>query len=827
MHGEELGHGAKTRGDDGSGLSAGGTNEPREVSKVSMTRDLLWALRRLSKSPWFLAAVIAILGLGIGANTAIFSVADAVLLRPSPYQASARLVSVEQTTPKWEMSVISTDDYRFWRERSDLFEETVPYRRDILTMTNPEPPAQVFIVRTSPQLFSLLGVHAALGRTLVDADDVANSANSAVISERLWRRIFNGDRGVIGRRITFSDQAFTVVGVMPPEFEFPFSQEEMWVPLHLNAGSNGVLEVVGRLRGGVTAAQAQSAMQIVARELEQRDLPKKEGLRISVVPWHEALNPKYEQSAVLILAAVGLVLLIACANVSSLLLSRAVQRQKEIAIRAALGAGFWRVVRELLLESLVLCVMGSIAGLAVARFVLQALMRQLAALPFALPHLQRVALNGRVLLFNAAVCLILACICSLAPVLFATRTDVQDGLRGGRGETGRNSGRLFSTLIASEAAFAFLLLVGSGLLIRSLIRLQNADTGFRTDHVLTMRVPLGTQMQSNPKGKYDTRARQIEFYRQVLERLQVVPGVRGVAVVNNLPLSEANTTTVYRGPDGGALGVMTRTVSEQYFAVMGIHLIQGHFFSERDQDGVIINEYLAHLFFPDRNPIGQMLPSNEGVKSTVVGVVANTWQRRYDEPAAGEIYIYYRKFIFGAFLSTIVARTSGDPPALAGILRQQVWAVDPSEPVLKVETMDDVVSDSIWRPRFSAWIFAALGGLALVLTSAGIYSVVAYTTALRSKEVGIRVALGATPGNVTAVVLRGAMLPLVTGLIAGLMAALAFSRLLSSLLYETSQTDPIAYVGAALLLLALGLAASLRPAWRAAVADPLQALRAE
>jgi putative ABC transport system permease protein len=791
-----------------------------------MVADFVHALRRLGKNPWFLLAVIAILALGIGANTAVFSIADAVLLRPPPYQAAARLVAIEQTTPKWVMSVISADDYLSWADRHDLFEKTIPYRRDIVTLTNAGDPDQVFTVRTSAQMFSLLGVRASLGRTLLDSEDSPNGANSAVISDRLWRRKFDADPRVIGRVIEVSGEAFSIVGVMPPEFEFPLSQEEMWVPLRLHAGSTGALEVVGRLREGVTAGQAQGAMQVSARELERRDPVKKAGLRIVVSPWKEALNENYERSSILILAAVGMVLLIACANASSLLLSRAVQRQREIAIRASLGAGFWRVARELLAESLILAVLGSVAGLAIARVLLQLLLRQLTALPFALPHLQRVGLNGRALVFNGAVCILLACVCTLAPVAFASRTDVQSVLRGGAGDTGKRSARLFSVLIAAEAAFAFLLLAGSGLLIRSLVRLQSADTGFHADHVLTMRVPIGTQMQSNPKGKYDTRARQIEFYRQVLDRLAIVPGVRAVAVVNNLPLSEANTTTVYRGPDGGALPVMTRTVSEQYFAVMGIRLIQGRIFSEDYQDGVVINEYLARLFFPDRNPIGQILPSDDS-KTMVIGVVANAWQRRYDQPAAGEVYIYYRKFMFGTFLSTIVARTSGDPLALAGILRKQVWAVDPNEPVLKVQTMDDVIAGSIWRPRFSAWIFAALGGLALVLTSAGIYSVVAYTTALRTKEVGIRVALGAKPRDIAALVLRGAMVPLTAGLFVGVTAALLLSRLLSSLLYETSHTDPVTYLSAAALLLGLGIIASLHPARRSAIADPLHALRIE
>ncbi len=329
-----------------------------------MAVDLVHALRRLAKNPRFLVAVIAILGLGIGANTAVFSIADAVLLRPPPYQAAARLVTIEQTTPKWVMSVISADDYLVWADRRDLFEKTIPYRRDIVTLTNAGDPDQVFTVRTSAQMFSVLGVRASLGRTLLDSEDSPNGANSAVISDRLWRRKFDADPRAIGRVIEVSGEAFSIVGVMPPEFEFPLSQEEMWVPLRLHAGSRGPLEVVARLREGVTAAQAQGAMQVVARELERGDPVKKAGLRIAVSPWKEALNENYEHSSILILAAVGMVLLIACANVSSLLLSRAVQRQREIAIRASLGAGFWRVARQLLAESLILAVMGSITGLA-------------------------------------------------------------------------------------------------------------------------------------------------------------------------------------------------------------------------------------------------------------------------------------------------------------------------------------------------------------------------------------------------------------------------------------------------------------------------------
>jgi putative ABC transport system permease protein len=795
-------------------------------------RDVLSAIRWLRKNPWFALAVTAILGLGIGATTAVFSIVDAVLIRPLPYQSSSTLVKIEETGRERVISYSPVNDYLYWRDRNDLFEKTAPYRRDVLTLTNIGAPDQVFTVRTSAKLFSMLGVPARLGRPLIDADDALNAPNVALLSDRLWRRVFRSDPSVIGRSITVSDELYTIVGVMPPEFEFPLANTEMWIPLRLDPESSVGLQVVGQTRSGLRLSQVQGAMEIVARQLERRDPKENAGLRIRVSPWLETPDQKYRLSLVLILAAVSLVLLIGCANVGSLLLSRAVQRQKEMAIRASLGAGFWRVVRQLLAESLMLAMLASATGIAVAHYLLQFLLRQLAVLPIVIPHVQRVALNGRVLLFNLGLCLLLACVCSVAPAVFASRTDVQSVLRSGQATGTKSSTRLFSILIASEAAFACLLLVGSGLLVHSLIRLQKADTGFRTEHVLTMRVPLGTQTQPKPGGQYASKSSQIEFYQRVLERLEKVPGVSAVAVVNNLPLSGSTTTTIYRGTDGTVKGVLTRTVSPQYFAVMGTPLIKGRVFSEADQadspEVAIINEYWARELFPDRDPIGQLLPSEGGGQAgRVVGVVKNSWQSGWDQPTKAEKYIPYRQFIFGAFLATIVVRTSGEPLALANTLRKEIWAVDPSEPVLRIETMDDVIANSIWQPRFSAWVFSVLGGLALLLTAAGIYGVVAYTTALRAKEVGIRVALGASPQRIIAVVLRGTIMPLSAGLAASLVAALVLARLLTSILYEISGADPIPYLAAAALLLAIGALASARPAWKAAAADPLTALRTE
>ena len=467
----------------------------------------------------------------------------------------------------------------------------------------------------------------------------------------------------------------------------------------------------------------------------------------------------------------------------------------------------------------------------IARYVLQFLIQQLSRLPIPLPHLQRIALDQRVLFFNMILCLAVACIISVTPILMASKTDLQAVLRSGQGAGGsKTSARLFSILIATEAAFAFLLLVGSGLMIRSLVRLEEADHGLHPDHVLTMRVPVGSLKVLRHGGKYDTKPQQMAYYHALVDRLHRVPGVKAVAVVNNPPLSDVNTTLAKDTPDGRDILVAARTISPEYFSAMGTRLIAGRFFTEADNADspgvVIINERLARELFPGRHPVGEKLPaegSHEG--AIVVGVAQNTPQQSYEKPPDGEEYLPYTQFIFGAFMSTIVARTSGDPLALADTLKKAIWTVDADQPIMKVETLNDVIADSIWRPRFSAWIFSVFGGLALLLTSAGVYGVVAYTTALRAREVGIRVAMGATPRDVVGVIVRGAMIPLAAGLAVSLVAALLLSRLLTSVLYEISGTDPVAYLGAGALLLAIGAVASARPAWKAANGDPLEALQ--
>ena len=782
-------------------------------------RDAILAFRWLRRNPLLTLAITGILGLGIAASTAVFSVVDPVLLRPLPYQSADRLVFVAESTPKRVVDSIPTADFRYWSERTSAFDQIVPFRKDMVTITNVPTPDQVWAVRTAGRLFEVIGATAKLGRTLVDSDD-----HVVVLSHRLWTGMFHADPAIVGRAITVSGETYTVAGVLPADFEFYSAAIDMWLPLRVTPASTYQVSVLARLKSGVSLERARADLAIAARELSERDPRNNAGLRIKVEPWREDPSKQYKRSLECLLAAVGLLLLIACANSTSLLLSRTVQRQKEIAIRASIGAPFRRVVAQLLAESLVLAGLACLVGAGVAWLTLKVLVRQLAALPVNIPHISRVALNGRVLLFDSAVCVVVACMCTVAPVLLARRTDIQSVLRGGQ-SAGKHSARIFSALIAAQAALAFLLLAGSGLLIRTVENLQHADNGFLPDHVLTVRVPVGSLTAALAGVKYDTKARQIEFYSRVLERLERLPQISAVGLVNNPPLSHVNTSTTMPAPNS------TRTISPQYFAAMGTPLLRGRLFTDGDtidsRPVAIVNEFLARQLFPDRDAVGQFLPGEGRNRREIVGVVKNAWQLDYNEPTIGEVYLPFRQFIFGAFMSTFVLRSTADPQSLAAAIRHEVAAIDPNEPVTKIETLRDVIDDAIWIPRFSAWIFAAMALMALALIATGIYAVVAYTSALRMRELGIRVAVGAAPRDIAADILRRLAVPLATGAIIGVGAAMVLSRLLASLLYGVGANDPVTYAACFALLIAMGAIAAVRPAWKAAISDPLASLRTE
>lgn len=800
---------------------------------ADLQQDLGYATRMMLWNPALAVVVVSLLALGIGASTSVFSIVDAVLLKTMPYPSAQTLVRVEETSTSRKLSGIPVRHFQRWADRSDVFEAIAPYLRDTVTLTGDGEPEHVVALR-SIGLFPVLGINASLGRTLGSADDQESATRVTVLSDRLWRRRYHADPNVVGRTVIISDEPYVVAGIMPPEFEFHYPETELWTPLRLTATSPWI-QVAARLRKGVSIPQAQSALEVVAHQIRMEQSKDYPGLRIEVKPWRELLDEKFKSTLIFVMASVSLMMLIVCVNVGSLLLSRAITRQKEICIRASLGAGRWRILRQLLCESLALAIGGSLLGVLLAKAVLAVVTKHLAALPIAIPHLQRVSLDERALGFSILLCLVATVLCSLAPMLVAARTDLQAPLRGGPAAASpRGSTRLFSTLIALEAGFAFLLLVGSGLLVRSLFQLQQEDRGFRPDHVLTLRVPLGSSTQPRPKGKYDSRARQMAYYREILERVRTVPGIKSAAIVNNLPLSGINSSLNFSipGPDGKSGPTSARTISPQYFAAMGIPLIEGRDFNDRDQAGApdvaIINQHLARLLFPDRSPLGQKLSTESGEPgATIVGVVKDSAQTSYEAPFAPEVYIPYQQFVFATFMSTIVVRTEGEPTGLSPMLREKVWEVDPNQPVVHIQTMEDVVAKSIWRPRFSAWIVSVLSALSLVLIAAGVYAVVATTSSLREHELGIRVAVGATASDVSFEILRGALIPLACGLGIGAAAALALSRLLTNLLHGVSSYDPLTYFSAGALLIGIGAAASLRPAWRASTRDPLRTLRAD
>ena len=797
-----------------------------------MLRDLLWGLRWLRHNPLFTLVVAATLALGIGANTAVFSVVDAVLLRPLPYRTPSRLVKIAESTTKQPDTWIPAAHYLRWRDRTDLFAGLAAYRFDAVTLNDIDTPDQVLGMRVTSSLFSLLGVHARLGRALMDSDDVPgsppppSSATSCGAASSTPTPASSAGPSVPATRCSPSSASCRRNSNSPPPIKRSGCRSASPAPLR------DAVQVIARLTGGVPLSRVNAAMAIMAPQLEQLDPIERAGLRLLASVWTEDPGPKSAQTLVLILAAVALLLLIACANVASLMLSRAVQRQKEIAIRACLGAGFWRVMRQLLAESVWLAAVGSAAGVALAVALLRVLSKRIAALPIVMPHLQQVTVTGRVLAFNAAVCLLSACLFSVVPVFVASKLDLQTALRSGRSAgAAKGSTRLFSFLIAGETALAFLLLAGAGLMVRSLIRLQEADLGIHPDHVLTMKVPVGTALH-RPK-QLDTKPQQMAYFQQLAERLQTIPGVSAAAVVNNLPLSPANTTLSDQLKSSSAQttgSVRARCVSPRYFAVMGIPLLAGRDFSAADTataPGVLIlNEHLARHLFPDGNAVGQSVFTG-GKSSTVIGVVKDAPQMSYDAPAQDEAYFSYQQFIFGSFLAAVVVRTVGDPLALSGTLQKEVWAVNRDQPIVKVETMSDVIADSIWRPRFSSWVLTVISVVALLLMSAGVYGVIAYTAGLRAHEVGIRVAMGARPFEVVGVILRDTMIPVAAGLALSVVAGLLLHRLLSSLLYQISAADPLTYATSGAVLVAVGVLASAGPAWKAATADPVKALRSE
>jgi putative ABC transport system permease protein len=803
-----------------------------------MMADFRYALRMLAKSPAFSLIAILTLGLAIGANTAIFSVVNAVLLRPLPYPHSEQLVRVFGKQPQLDLAPSSPANFLEWREENQVFERIGTYVGKGFNLLGGDKPERVIGARVSADLLPLLSVQPALGRLFTNDEDQQGRDQVVILSHDFWRSRFAGDLNTVGQTITLSDKPYTVIGVMPPGFAFPDTRAQIWVPMAFSAAERqtrdtNYIDVIARLKPGVSLEQARANMDAVARSQAERYPKTNVGVGVTVRSLQEHIVGDVRPMLVVLLGAVAFVLLIACANVANLLLARAAARQREMAIRGALGASRSRVVRLLLTESVLLAVVGGAVGLLLAFWSLDLLV---SLKPANLPRLAEIGMNRTVFLFTLAVSVVTGVLFGLVPALQVSKMDLNEGLkessRGGSDSPRRH--RVRALLVISEVALSLVLLVGAGLMIRSFSRLLAVDPGFKADHVLTAFVSL-------PSSKYPKREEQTAFFDRLLERLRNVPGVSAASLVTDIPLYGGSSTgfdVEGRPPAAPGQRAMTdyRLISADYFAAMGMKLVKGRAFTRHDTGDspgvVIINETLAARFFPGEDPIGKRLDMSGEPKDLreIVGVVGDTRNYGLDAEVKPEAYVpflqsapEYLASVVSAL--TIVVRSTIEPTALTATLREQVQALDKDQPVSAIRTMEWYLADSMAQRRFNMFLLGAFAGLALVLAAVGIYGVIAYTVTQRTHEMGIRIALGAKGGDILRLVFSNAMATTLTGIALGLGAAFALTRLLRSLLYQVSPTDPFVFAAIPLLLLSVAVIATYLPARRAMKVNPITALR--
>jgi putative ABC transport system permease protein len=810
----------------------------------TLIRDVRYAVRLLAKSPGFTAVAVITLALGIGANTAIFSVVNAVLIRPLPYPNANRLVMIwERRLPEGEReNNTSPATFLNWREHATVFEQTAACFNWTKVLTGGAAPERLNVQEVSPNLFALLGVNAALGRTLLASEDSVDGANDVVVlSFELWQRRFGSDPRIVGRNIVLNGKPQTVVGVMPRGFQFfvkhgSFGQEQpqAWLPMTLSEKDPSFhgryLEAVGLLRPGVTLAQAQSAMTSLAKSLEAQDPEYMKNWTANLVPLRTQLVGAIQPALQVLLGAVGLVLLIACANVATLLLARSKSRSHEIAIRVALGAKPWQIIRQVLTEGFLLAGMGGAAGLLLARWSASSL---LALAPKGLIPLKGAQVDLRVLAFAAGIAVMTGLIFGVVPAVQAARARPNDELKeGGRGGSESvHSGRTRNSFVVAEIALALVLLAGSGLLIRSFSRLMAVDPGFQPKGILTARVEL-------PSSKYTTDPKLSEFYAELLERIRQLPGVRSASADAYLPFTGviAGTGVEVEGrpplPAAEQPEADIAVVEPHFFETLGIPLLSGRGFTDREArevtHTVVISQSMAKKLWPNEDPVGKRVTihmKDVDVPSQVIGVVGDVKHAGLDAEVNATAYWPHPELAYS--FMTLVIRTDGDPLALAPAIRQAVWSMDKDQPVVDIRSMEDLLWVSLARARFSAVMLGVFAGMALLLAITGIYGVVSYSVAERTREIGIRVALGALPADVLRMVLRQGLMLAGFGVGIGVAAALAATRLLASLLFGTSPSDPATFASVAGLLIAVTLSACYVPARNAMKVDPMVALRYE
>ncbi len=784
-------------------------------------------IRSLLRSPGFTATVVLVLALGIGANSAIFSIVNAVLLRPLPYRDPDRLYRLAEVNPKGEPQGVSRADMQAFDR---LFAESSTSRWNNVTITGPEGAENVFGGKISPKGFTALGAQAALGRVFRDEEFQAGAPPVAVLSDRLWKRRFGRDPSVLGRPLALNGTAHTIIGVMPEDFFFD-RRYELWTPWIFTADElsrrDSRSTTVVRLRPGIRKEQVEAEAAAVFKSIAPEDVQKGWSTRLTSVA--DELTSRFRAALLISLGAVGFVLLIACINVANLLLARASDRGHEIAIRLALGAGRWTMIRQFLSESLTLAITGGALGIAIGWWSAKALV---ATFPerIPLPRVEQTRMDGVVLLFTIGVSLLTGLLFGLLPALQASRmTAVNERLKeGGRGSSGSSQGRrVRNTLIVVETALSLVLLAGAGLMLRSFDRLMKVDPGFQPERVLTLRVPVPINIKERPQ--------QSAYYTRLLEKLQAMPGVNAAGLVMPLPLSDVDANGTLMIPGRGWTEpqlIKMRLASAGYFRSMGIALKQGRVFDQRDGDGapavMVVNESFARKFFPNENPVGRTLSGSRDARqgdTLIIGVVADVKATHLSGPSEPEMYRHYQQFIFGPFALTLTLRTSSpDPQAIAGAAQREVRSVNPDQPIGDVRTMSKVRSDNVSQPRFYTLLLSVFAALALALAAIGLYGVLSFSVSRRAHEIGVRMAMGAQRGSIFGLVLKEALTLVGIGVALGLGGAAALTRLMKAQLYETAPLDAATFVAVAVVMFAVAVVAACVPARRAVALNPVETL---